>query len=239
MQNKVNEIRQFCQLHANSDVVKKYSRYFVEGYDAYGLDQQTIDEQVKYWLQAWSEELKSINDWIRLGDLLVATGKYEEANFAYLFIKSKLKQATPDSFQPLGNWLEMGICNWAHTDGLSGDIYSYFILKKIIQPEALKPWVKSAVRWKRRAVPVSLIKPLKAGLSVTEILQLIEPLMADNERVVHQGMGWFLREAWKKYPEVTEQFLLKWKDSCARLIIQYATEKMDKSAKEKFKKQKQ
>jgi 3-methyladenine DNA glycosylase AlkD len=62
--------------------------------------------------------------------------------------------------------------------------------------------------------------------------------MTDPEREVHQGMGWFLREAWKIQPVTTEKFLMKWKNSCPRLIINCATEKMDKSYKEKFRKEK-
>jgi 3-methyladenine DNA glycosylase AlkD len=62
--------------------------------------------------------------------------------------------------------------------------------------------------------------------------------MTDKERVVHQGLGWFLREAWKRYPEPVEEFLMKWKDTAARLIFQYATEKMSKEYREKFRRTK-
>jgi 3-methyladenine DNA glycosylase AlkD len=63
-------------------------------------------------------------------------------------------------------------------------------------------------------------------------------MMMDPERVVHQGLGWFLREAWKKQAEPAENFLLKWKDSAARLIFQYATEKMALNEKSRFRKEK-
>ena len=63
-------------------------------------------------------------------------------------------------------------------------------------------------------------------------------MMMDPEREVHQGLGWFLREAWKKQPEPTELFLLKWKNTAPRLIFQYATEKMTPEGKQKFRKQK-
>jgi hypothetical protein len=53
--------------------------------------------------------------------------------------------------------------------------------------------------------------------------------------VVHQGLGWFLREAWKLKRKETEAFLLKWKDNAARLIFQYATEKMTATEKKRFK----
>ena len=62
----------------------------------------------------------------------------------------------------------------------------------------------------------------------------IEPMMHDPAREVHQGLGWFLRETWKKQPEVAEQFLLRFKDTAPRLIFQYATEKMTAEGKERF-----
>jgi 3-methyladenine DNA glycosylase AlkD len=55
---------------------------------------------------------------------------------------------------------------------------------------------------------------------------------------VHQGIGWYLREAWKLTPEPTEAFLLKWKETAARLIFQYACEKMTKEKKELFRRSK-
>jgi 3-methyladenine DNA glycosylase AlkD len=59
-----------------------------------------------------------------------------------------------------------------------------------------------------------------------------------EDKFVQKGLGWFLREAWKKYPEKTESYLLKWKDTCGRIIIQYATEKMDKEYRTRFKRTK-
>jgi 3-methyladenine DNA glycosylase AlkD len=60
-------------------------------------------------------------------------------------------------------------------------------------------------------------------------------MMGDSEKVVHQGLGWFLRETWKRDRNPVEAHLLKWKDTCARLIVQYATEKMSKEEKLRFK----
>ena len=38
----------------------------------------------------------------------------------------------------------------------------------------------------------------------------------DPEREVHQGVGWFLREAWKIEPLPVEEFLLKYKETAAK-----------------------
>jgi hypothetical protein len=63
--------------------------------------------------------------------------------------------------------------------------------------------------------------------------------MEDAEEDVQKGLGTLLREIWKKFPELAEGFLLKWKNKCGRKIVQYATEKMDKEYRLKFKKEKE
>jgi 3-methyladenine DNA glycosylase AlkD len=79
---------------------------------------------------------------------------------------------------------------------------------------------------------------LKSEFDPARLLDFIRPMMMDDERVVHQGLGWFLREIWKKRPAETEQFLLEWKDTAARLIFQYATEKMAPEQKARFRREK-
>ena len=180
----------------------------------------------------------SIDEYLLLGDKLVSTGKYEEASFAIRFIVVQKKRLTGDSFNKFGNWLENGIINWAHTDMLCGELLSFLIASRAKEIESLTEWIHSSSVWKRRAVPVTLIDILKMDLPLQRILKVIEPLMEDKEQMVQKGLGWFLREAWKRYPEQIEIFLLKWKDRCGRIIIQYACEKMSREEKSKFKKNK-
>jgi len=227
------EIRRFCEQNANPEIVKKYSRYFTEGYDAYGLDQKTYESQRDKWLELWNKDF-TINDFLLLGDKLISTGKYEDASFAISFIYSNTTKLTAETFDKLGDWLEKGIINWAHTDVLCGKALSYFFTNKIIDIESLKEWSGSSSKWKRRAVPVTLIDVLNTDIPIERLFNIIEPLMLDDEKFVQKGLGWFLRESWKIYPEKTEDFLLKWKDTCGRIIIQYATEKMDKESRDRF-----
>lgn len=239
--NKIDErfleIRKFCEKNADPEIVRKYSRYFTEGYDAYGLDTEKYEFQRDKWLEKWGKDF-TLDDFIRLGDKLVATGKYEEASFAVGFIDSMTEKFTADTFEKLGNWLEKGIVNWAHTDFLSGKALSHFITHKIVGLDALKKWTESPSKWKRRSVPVMLIDALKTDIPLRKLFKAIEPLMPDSDKFVQKGLGWFLREAWKVHPQETEDFLLKWKDTCGRIIVQYATEKMDKEYKAKYRKEK-
>ena len=102
-----------------------------------------------------------------------------------------------------------------------------------------EPRLKEAKnKYQRRAVPVSMINLLKSTSEYSTLFTFIEPLMLDSERMVHQGLGWFLREAWKLKRKETETFLLKWKNDAARRIFQYATEKMTAEEKKRFKRNK-
>ena len=234
---KHKEIIDFCQANTDDSIIKKYSRYFKEGYNGYGIDSKILESQKDKWLDSWKNEM-TINDYLNLGDLLMATGKLEEASFATQFIASKKDEFSIETFDRVGKWLENGIQNWATTDVLCMLVLPEFIYNKIIEPKDFINWTKSKSKWKRRAVPVTFYEVIKKGHSPESILSVIEKLMEDKEEDVQKGLGTLLREIWKKQPEIAEGFLLKWKDKCGRKIIHYATEKMNKDNKAKFQKTK-
>lgn len=234
---KHKEVIDFYTKNADGNAVKKLSRYFKEGLDAYGSDKEKVEAQLKKWMSDWEKDM-TIEDYLDFGDRLVSTGKYEEAHCANSFIISKKDEFTIETFERIGKWLENGIQNWANTDVLCMLVLAEFIYNDIIQPKDFINWTKSESKWKRRAVPVTFVEAIKKGHKIEPILSVIEKLMEDDEEDVQKGLGTLLREIWKKQPETAEAFLLKWKDSCGRKIIQYATEKMDKNNKARFKKNK-
>lgn len=229
-----NDIHDYCVANANEAIVKKYSRYFKEGYDAYGLTPEQNAEKVKMLI----EQGVSLDLVFKTAPLLLETGKYEETSMALRLLGSFSKEFTKETFAELGHWFEMGITNWGHSDFTCGEIISIFFKKGIIKYTDLSSWRKAKNKFQRRAVPVSLIKELKKTADYRPWINFIEPLMMDPEREVHQGLGWFLREAWKKQPSQVEPFLMKWKNDAARLIFQYATEKMTPEQKSRYRKEK-
>ena len=236
IKSKFNKIRKFCEENANPENVKKYSRYFTEGYDAYGLDRVVFETQRDKWLAEWKDF--SINDYLELGNILVSTGKYEEAGFAISLMYNNSDKFTVEIFEGLGLWLENDIVNWGNTDVLSGKGLAYFFSNNLLEIEVFAHWTTSTSIWRRRSVPVTLVEIVKTEIQLERIFAVIEPLMMDKAKKVQQGLGWLLRECWKKEPILTETFLLKWKDSCGRTIIQYATEKMTKEYRLKFRRAK-
>ncbi|HPX04918.1 MAG TPA: DNA alkylation repair protein [Tenuifilaceae bacterium] len=229
----VKHIQDYCKANASEAIVKKYARYFKEGYDAYGL---TAELQAELVNQLVTEQNVTLPNVLEASHQLVQHGKYEETSIAILLLLKFKKQFTVDTFSHVEQWFDEGINNWAHTDSISGDVIAHFIQKGIISYQNLSHWRTSSRPFKRRAVPVTLIKVLKLTNDYEPLLEFIDPLMMDPDRVVHQGLGWFLREAWKKQHEPIEGFLMQWKNEAPRLIFQYATEKMTPDYKLRFRK---
>ena len=230
------ELRSYCVEHASEANVKKYSRYFKEGvYDAWGLNQAEMDAKKEQLKKTGEINLDLI---FETAPLLMKSGKYEETSFALALLGSLIDEAGFSTFKRLEHWFTIGISNWAHADYLGMFLLPAYLKKGIVRQEDFIGWISSPYKFQRRCVPVTFIKLLKTGVEFQDLFSFTESLMNDPEREVHQGMGWFLREAWKIKPEETEAFLLKWKDTAPRLIFQYACEKMKPEEKVRFRKAK-
>lgn len=225
------DIKNFCAKNANDEIVKKYSRYFKGGYNAYGLTNGVIPAKVKeYKNQDWC----TIDLVYEVAKLLIPEEKYELPSFALVLLNEFPKEYNFRTFEEISSWFSLGINNWAHTDSIVQYLFPELWKREIIKLNDLSDWRTAENKFKRRCVPVAMIKLLKHKDDLQAMFSFIESLMMDSEREVHQGLGWFLRECWKRDRKATENFLMKWKNDCARLIIQYATEKMTKEERLAF-----
>jgi 3-methyladenine DNA glycosylase AlkD len=229
------EIVSYCKQNADEAIVKKYSRYFKGGYIAYGLTQDLLHNKAKEILDRKEMNLELA---LEVSRMLVKMPEYEGTSFALLLTKEYHKKFDLSVFHEIEGWFQLGITNWAHTDATCWILMPLLFKKKIITFNSLSEWRFAKNKFQRRAVPVSMIKLLKETPDYKLFFDFIEPMMNDPEREVHQGLGWFLREAWKIKPPETEVFLTKYKNTAPRLIFQYATEKVTKENKERFRKEK-
>ena len=230
------DIKSYCIANQNDELVRKYSRYFKDGcYDAWGLDHDQIYLKLNEILADISLSFKTA---VAAGKILLHSGKYEEVFFAILIFKYFYSEYDKTTLAKIADIYDLGVRNWAHSDHICGELFRPMLKDKIIQYTDLEPWLTAENKFRRRSVPVACINLLKTTKDYQPLLNFIEPLMQDSEREVHQGVGWFLREAWKLKPNQVEPFLIKYKNTAPRLIFQYATEKMTKEQKELYRKEK-
>ncbi len=237
--SKVKEIREFCINNSDPGIIKKYQRYFKDGYDGYGIEDNLLRAQIDQWIVQWKDEM-TVDNCLALGDELMKHGRFEEKSLAIILLKSRRQEFTKDTFNRIGNWFDYGINNWATTDVLCMYIVSALLVDKVIDFNDLKSWIDKESEWQRGVVPVALVEldKLTKDLKPAVAIELIEPLILDGSEYVQKGIGTLLRGLWKKYPSQIEDFLMKWKDQCGRLIVQYATEKMEKEYRKKFRRSK-
>jgi 3-methyladenine DNA glycosylase AlkD len=233
----LEKIRTFCITRSDEKNKDRYKRFFTEGYDPYGISKEIWEAEKDGVIASYKDDL-GLSGCLDLGQELIKNGKYEEASFALHSIMPFKDEYTLNTFQRVGTWLEYGICNWAHSDILCDNILAHFLTENIVNHEAMATWRTAPVKWKRRAVPVALRACLKRCKDCRPLVEFLRPLMLDPERVVQQGLGWFLRDAWKQDPGIVEAFLKEYKDTAPRLIFQYTTEKMPKTKKDAFRKTK-
>ncbi len=230
----VTQIRAFCRAHADPTRAARYAGYFKEGYDPYGVPAESLLSHKQALLDAHAPTL-GLEGFLDAGDTLVESGKYEEASFAILLVAGLRDEFTPAAFDRVGRWLDTGIRNWAHADVLCGEVLSVFLSRGVVPFSRMARWRTASSKWRRRAVAVALVTLAKKGHDPEPLLEFVRALMEDEAREVHQGVGWFLRELWKRNPNAVESYLDEWKDRAPRLIFQYATEKMDAATKARFK----
>lgn len=228
------EVRAYCAANQNSRNAQRYTRFFREGYDAWGLDKEDPIWTVKR--DEWLERYRGLGlqGFLDAGETLLASGKYEEGSMAILFAARLLDEFDRTAAAKLAGYFRAGIRNWAHNDVLCGEVIEPLLRTGRIDLQSLAAWRTSDLKYQRRAVPVSMLGLLKTDAAAGPLLEFLRPLMTDGERVVQQGLGWFLREAWKKQPKPVEAFLAEWKDRAPRLIFQYATEKMSPRQRQRF-----
>lgn len=228
----VQEIRSYCTENADAERVKKSQHYFKEEFVGYGLMAPQVYAKVKELQKTQAFSLSMV---LEAMPVFMKSKMFEEITFGLLLTDGLWKQFTPATFQTIEGWFSSGITNWAHADTLGMFILPRFLDKKIVEMSDFDSWLDSPYKFQRRCVPVTLIKHIKKTKEVMPSILFVERLMNDPEREVHQGIGWFLREAWKISPSEVETFLEKYKNTAPRLIIQYACEKMTPENKQRFK----
>ena len=231
----IQEIKSYCLANADAERLQKSQRFFKEEFVGHGLTAPQLYSKVKELQKEGNFDLPTV---LEAAPILMKDGMYEEISIILLLLDGLWKKFTPETFQKIGQWFSFSITNWAHADVLGMFILPKFLDKKILVMSDFASWLDSPYKFQRRCVPVTLIKHMKKTREVMPSILFVEQLMTDPEREVHQGMGWFLREAWKINPAEVESFLLKYKDSAPRLIIQYACEKMTPENKLRFKRSK-
>ncbi len=234
LDSRQQEIFSFCEdyffAHENPALITKNSSYFTERYDAFGLSEDELRVLRDEVLDRFDPSLPELAE---LSYHFFATGKFEFGTLGLMLLKKHRPRFERCVFDQSKRSLDEVVENWAHADVIATKITPVLLELNVVKLDEFGPWRDSASQWTRRVAAVTLLY-LRNHAPVEQLLEFIQPLMQDLTRPVQQGVGWFLRELWKSHALEVEDFLFANKDTAPRLIIQYATEKMNKDKKKRF-----
>jgi hypothetical protein len=130
----------------------------------------------------------------------------EFGSLAVLLIKHHRDEAEPGMCSLDSKVVDHGVENWAHADMICSSLLSIFLRNGIVELPDFEPWLIRKANGTRRAVPVGPASHAQ-GKPPRRTPGIHRAFDERPGQVVHQGLGWFLREAWKLEHQLVEDFL--------------------------------
>ncbi len=216
-----------AELKANAEEAYRVgsSRFFKETIRPYGVRFANIRKIARKYFPKSLDE-RSL---IALCDELWRSGWFEEGIVAIEWSK----KAKVESLSVFENWLDKYVSNWAHVDGLCGNLIGPLLEKRPELISKVKSWHTSKNRWKRRASAVAFVVPGRHGKYLNDIFDVAEKLLADEDDMVRKGYGWMLKAAAGAHQKELFNFVMKHKNEMPRTALRYAIEKMPKELKKR------
>jgi len=125
------------------------------------------------------------------------------------------------------------INNWDFVDRAAPHVVGGYMYDYDIPRDILYKLARSKNVWERRTAIVSTYYFIKNG-DVSDTFKIAAILLNDEHKLIHRAVGSWLREAGKKDQKQLLQFLDKHAEKVPRIILRYATEKLDKKTRDKY-----
>lgn len=221
------------ELNENADEKTKTSgqRFFKEQVQFYGVKTALVSQIAKKYFKLLPNKEKS--QVFPLCEKLWQSSMMEESFIACHWSYQLHKEYTPQDFAVFEHWVNKYLSNWASCDTLCNHNIGTLIEMYPDKISDLKTWTKSTNRWVKRASAVSLVVPARKGLFLSEIFEIAEKLLIDQDDMVQKGYGWMLKEASRTHQQEVFQFVLDHKKTMPRTSLRYAIEKMPQDLRQK------
>jgi 3-methyladenine DNA glycosylase AlkD len=209
MKTIIEQVRAALKASTDENTVQTSQRFFKEKIVSYGVKVPTVDKIGKEIYKQIEKEPKAVI--FSLCEQLWQTGYLEESfvacNWSY-------------------RWINQYVNNWASCDTLCNHTVGEFIEKYPEYLSKLKAFAHSDNRWVKRAAAVSLIVPARKGKFLSDIFEIADILLLDQDDLVQKGYGWMLKAASQANQQEVFDYVMRHKAVMPRTALRYAIEKM-------------
>lgn len=220
--NELTELKKILRQKADPQRAEVYKRFFKTGRGEYGEGDIFLGVTVPVLRQV-SKEFRTmpLNEVIKL-----LRGKIHEERFTALVLLVHQYQTQPENQKKIFDiYLDHTTCinNWDLVDTSAPSIVGHYCFKSN-DTRTLERLAKSPLLWDRRIGMLATLFFIRQG-DTGAALKLADMLVSDRHDLMHKAVGWMLREAAKKDPGATMDFLKKHASSMPRTMLRYAIEK--------------
>jgi 3-methyladenine DNA glycosylase AlkD len=225
------EIRQTLKHGGSAEHAKGVQWFFKEEIKSHGWYTAALRRAAVQTRLAILKE-SGLSFLFRVAEELFRGEVLEEKIFAVLLLQKLTGELGESEFRRFECWLAR-IRSWADHDALVHSLLGPMIAGNPTFSKHVFRWAKSRDPWHRRAACVALIQGTRRKMFFSEIVQLSNLLLVDEEDMVQKGLGWLLRETAKADPKRTVPYLFKIQDRAPRLVLRTACETLPKATKKK------
>ncbi|MDD5014104.1 MAG: DNA alkylation repair protein [Atribacterota bacterium] len=226
----IQKIRKLLKENIDDKTQKSSHRFFKEEVKVYGVKTTMVRKIAnKFW-----EEIKTLRkrDIFDLCELLFSSDYSEEAFIASFWLPKITDEFEPDDWIVFESWIEKYVNNWAKCDVFCNHTMGDFLMKYPEFIKELKEWTFSNNRWMKRAAAVSLIVPAKKGNFLSDVFEICDRLLLDQDDMVQKGYGWLLKVTSHLHQKEVFDYVMKNKENMPRTALRYAIEKMPQSLRQ-------
>lgn len=214
---------------ADAKIRESGKAFFKEEVKFYGIKTAVVEKIAKQSYQGIQDRTKA--EIFDLCEELWQSGYMEEAFIACRWSYALRKSYAAADFKIFEHWVNQYVTNWAACDTLCNHTVGTFLEMYPEHAAHLKKWARSKNRWMRRASAVSLIVPARQGQFLTDIFEIADLLLLDEDDLVQKGYGWMLKAASQAHQKKVFDYVMSHKRAMPRTALRYAIEKMPKEMK--------
>ncbi len=219
---------------ATDEKREKQERFFREDVNFLGCMHGEMRKVAKKYGKIMEKNGFDYGDILGVCDELMDSDTYEEKTVAMAIVENMSDRFKKSDFALFEKWVKNSITNWAHCDHISPKIIGVMVHGYPELMYGVFEWTKSNNRWVRRAAAVTYVKHAREGRFREQIFKTADAMLGDGDYIVQKAVGWLLKEFSNFDEDVVEEFLMKRKHDMSRLVLRYATEKMDKEKRKRI-----
>jgi 3-methyladenine DNA glycosylase AlkD len=220
----ISTIRAELQQQVDDKTKSTLQRFFKEEVSFYGVKSGAI---IKIAQKHFPEVAPlGKNRIFALCEELLKSDYSEEAAIAFDWSYRLHNEYEASDFAVFEKWIRNYVNNWAKCDTLCNHTVAACVEKYPQFISNLKQWTHSENRWFRRAAAVTLIVPAKEGKFLSDVFEISDSLLKDDDDLVQKGYGWMLKSAANKHEKEVFDYVMKNRQAMPRTALRYAIEKM-------------